>query len=432
MNQISRLIVLVSLLSAFASSALAAYEPLDTIVATAANDVITKSDLDQKVAIVKQNLAQQNRPMPDDKEIRKQVLDKLIIESLQMQLAEQAGLEVSDQQLAIAMNRIAKRQNMTEQQLREKVESDGMSYDEMREQIRQDITLQQLQQSRLRHKIQISEEEVENFLNSAEGKKLTASDYKISYLVLELPESASKADVQKALKTMTDVRKGIATGKYNFDNLEKGQTIAGYTIHGQSLDWMTKEQLPTLFAKVIPHLSKGSVSKPLRSGAGWHMIKLDDVSGGSSKIVHQVSSRHILIKPSEVRTDEQAQKLAQDIYDRIKKGEDFSLLAKEYSEDPGSSLQGGQLGWSDPTEYTPAFTKVLKNLKKDEISKPFKTEFGWHIVQKLDERDHDMTLENQKNQAYQALYQRKFAEELETWLVTLREESFVEIKKFDD
>ena len=427
MKPISRSLLL-SCLFSVAHTCLAGFQPIDSVVATAANDVITLSDLENRISSVKANIAAQNRPMPDDQDIRKQVLDKLIIESLQMQLAEQSGLQVTDEKLALAMTNIAKRQRLTEEQFRAKVESDGMSYDEMREQIRRDITLQQLQQSRLRHKIQVSEEEVNNFLNSAEGKKLTASSYKISYLALSLAENASNEQAKNSLAIMSALRKDLLSGKARFEDFTRGSDINGFHIEGKSLDWMEKNQLPSLFAKTISTLSRGNISKPLRSGAGWHMIILDDITGGSAEIVHQVFSRHILIKPSEVRTDEQARQLANNLHERINKGEDFSLLAKEYSEDPGSSLQGGELGWSNPSSYVPEFAKQLTSLKKDEMSMPFKTEFGWHIVQKLDERDHDMTLENQKEQSYQAIYERKFAEELESWLVTLREESFVDIK----
>lgn len=432
MNPIFKKPAICTLFLLLAIPAFAAYQPIDTVIATAGNDVITQSDLDRKVTIVKQNFAAQNRPVPSEQEIRKQVLDKLIIESLQLQLAEQSGLRVSDEQLNMAIGRIADRQKITEAQLREKLEQEGMSYTDMREQIRRDITLQQLQQSRLRHKIQITEQEVENFLASAEGKKLTASSYKVSYLVLELPETADNKEAERARQTMVDIRKDLNAGRLDFNAVQNGQLINGYKVSGARLEWMDKDNLPTLFAQAASHLQKGGISKPLRSGAGWHLVQLDDIAGGSAEIVHQMLARHILIKPSEVRSEEQTRLLARSLHERLLKGDDFTLLAKEYSEDKGSALQGGSLGWSKPSQYVPEFAKTLEQLRKNEISQPIQTEFGWHIVQKLDERDHDMTLENQKNQAYQAIYERKFTEELEAWLVTLREESFVEIKKVQD
>jgi peptidyl-prolyl cis-trans isomerase SurA len=409
----------------------AVYQPIDTIIATVSNDVITQSDLDKKVAVVKENFLAQGQPLPAEKEIIKQVLDRLIIESLQLQMAEQSGLQITDERLAQTMKKVAERKNMTEEQFRTALEKEGIPYEDMREQIRKDLTLQQLQQSRLRQKIQINEQEVNNYLESAEGQKLTDIKYLMSHIVLEVPEGASNSDAEKTRETLADIRQNILQGKYTFNEIQAGKDINGYTLKGNQLDWMPRDALPSLFANTLKSLKKGDISTPVRSGAGWHLILLSDVSGSSSEIVHQISSRHILIKPSEVRDNEQTRKLANDLFIRIKNGEDFTLLAKEYSEDPGSALQGGNLGWSAPSQFVKDFAATLKKLQKDEISQPFQTEFGWHILQKLDERDHDMTLENQKNQAYQAIYERKFADELEAWLITIREEAFIEIKNQD-
>lgn len=429
MNLISKLNIIGMLCIAISMPVSAAYQPIDTVIATVSNDVITQSDLDHKIAIVKKNFSDQQQTLPNDTEIRKQVLDRLIIESLQLQLAEQAGLQISDERLAQTITRIAERKNMNDEQFRAQLEKEGIAYEDMREQIRKDLILQQLQQSKLRHKIQITEQEVDNYLNSAEGKKMTSSRYQMSHILLEIPENASREDVEKAKTALTVIRNSILQGQYTFDDVMAGKTINGYTLQGTQLEWLDKDNLPSLFAQNVDKLQKGAISTPVRSGAGWHLIKLNDISGGSAEIIHQVSARHILIKPSEVRNEKQTQQMALDLYARLQKGEDFGLLAKEYSEDTGSALQGGNLGWSKTSQYVPEFANTLDRLKKDETSQPFKTQFGWHIVQKLDERDHDITLENQKNQAYQAIYEKKFAEELESWLITLREESFIEIRK---
>ncbi len=429
MKQISKYSFISLLCYCLSAPASAAYQVIDTVVATVSNDVITQSDIDKKIEIVKENFSVQGQPIPNEDVIYKQVLDRLIIESLQLQMAEQAGLQITDERLAQTMKKIAERKNMSEEQFRAALEKEGIGYEDMREQIRKDLTLQQLQQSRLRHKIQISEKEVDNFLQSAEGQKLTASKYLMSHILLEVPEGTTDNDIQKAKKAVTDIRNNIIKGQYAFNDILKGTTIEGYTITGNQLDWLEKSALPSLFAKTLTTLRKGDISPPVRSGAGWHLVMLNDISGGSSEIVHQISSRHILIKPSEVRDNEQVKKVIADLYQRIGKGEDFALLAKEYSEDPGSALQGGNLGWSVPSQFVETFSQTLQNLKTGEVSQPFETEFGWHILQKIDERDHDMTLENQKNQAYQAIYERKFADELEAWLITIREEAFIEIKK---
>lgn len=429
MNQIFKLTAIGSLLFSISCHTLAAYQTLDTIIATAGNDAITQNDLHEKIAIVKDNFKAQGQLPPSEDEIKKQVLDKLIIESLQLQLAEQSGLQISEERLAQTMTKIAERKNMSESELRARLEEEGIPYEKMREQIRKDLTLQQLQQSKLRHKIQISEQEVDNYLDSAEGKKITASRYKMSHILIALPENTSPEKAMAAKKALSTIRQNILNNQYSFSSAINANNLEGYSLEGGSLDWLNKDGLPSLFSKALKTLKKGGISNPIRSNAGWHLVMLDDVDGGLSEIVHQVSSRHILIKLSEVRNNEQAKKLADDLYQKLQKGEDFTLVAKEYSEDPGSMLQGGNLGWTKPSQFVPAFAQTLEKLKVNEMSPPFKTEFGWHILEKLDERDHDMTLENQKNQAYQAIYERKFTEELETWLITLREESFVEIRQ---
>jgi len=410
-------------------STFAEFKSIDSIIAIVSNDVITQSDLDKKITTVKSNFASQKQALPPEAEIKKQVLDKLIIDSLQMQMANQAGLRISDERLNDTIKRIADKKGLSEKALQKQIEKEGIDFTEFREQIRSDMTLQQLQQSRLRNRIQISEQEVENYLDSAEGKKINTSRYKMSHILLPIADNASDADIKKAKQIMRTLRLDILAGKLDYAKLMQGATINGYQVEGNSLDWLEKDDLPTLFAKSIKHLKKNDISNPKTSGAGIHLIKMDDMDNGNAEIVHQVSSRHILIKPSEVRSDAQAKQLSEELYQRIQKGEDFTLIAKEYSEDPGSSLQGGNLGWTQSTQFVPPFAKRLDSLKKNEMSAPFKTEFGWHILQKLDERDQDMSLENQKNKAYQAIYERKFGEELEAWLITLREEAFIEIKQ---
>lgn len=414
---------------ALSLSAKADFQPIDSVIAIVSNDVITQSDLDKKIAIVKDNFTSQGQALPPEAEIKKQVLDKLIIDSLQMQMAKQAGLHITDERLNDTIQRIAEKKGLNEKALQAQIEKDGVNFDEFREQIRTDMTLQQLQQSRLRNRIQISDQEIDNYLQSAEGKKISTSRYKMSHILLPLSENASDEESQKAEGIMASLRADIIAGKANFNELMQGKSVGNYVIQGNSLDWMDKDDLPTLFAKTVKTLKKGDISNPKRSGAGIHLIKLDDVDNGSAEIVHQISSRHILIKLSEVRSDAQAKQLSNALYQRLLKGEDFTLLAKEYSEDPGSALQGGNLGWTKASQFVAPFAAQLNQLKKGETSVPFKTEFGWHILQKLDERDQDMSIENQRNKAYQAIYEHKFTEELESWLITLREEAFIEIKK---
>lgn len=429
MKQISKKLFFLAFILGATLPVVAAYQPLDTIIVIVDDDVISQSDLDKEIVIVKKNLQSQKlSQLPSEKEIRKHVLDSLIIKSLQLQMASKSGVTISDEQLTKAITSIANRNGFENiQGFRQKLENEGITYTDMRTKIRHDLTIQRVQQGHLRNKIQVSEQELENFLASSEGKKITATRYKVSHIVLPIDSGSTDAEIQKAKNSLSKIRSEVLNGKYDFDTLVTGKTLAGYALKGANLGWSEIDDLPSLFAKLAEKMEKGAISQPTRSGAGWHLIKLHNVTGGSS-ITHQTSVRHILIKPSEVRTDEQVKNLADSLYTRIQEGEDFTLLAKEYSEDPGSALQGGDLGWSNPGQFVPAFEETMAKLKDQEVSKPFKSRYGWHIMQKMGERDHDMTAENWKNQAYQAIYERKFDDELESWLQKIRDEAFVEFK----
>jgi peptidyl-prolyl cis-trans isomerase SurA len=408
------------------SSKLYAFEPLDKVLAIVDDDVVTQSDFDERMQQVNVNLANQaNRP-PED-EIRKQVLDRLILENLQIQLAERAGVVISNERLTDTMNGIAQRNGLTLEQFKIEIETQGSSYEAMREQIRRDMMIQNVQQGHLRGKIQISDEEIDNYLSSADGQAITEQKYNISHILLPLANSSS-AEEEKAKADLQALATQLKQQPALFKTYVAGKAYQQYAISGSDFGWQGKDELPSLFAKYVDQLNKGQISEPIRSGAGWHLLKMNNKVGGS-QIEHQILARHILLKPSEVRSNEQAKALADELYQRLEKGEDFSLLAKEYSDDTGSALQGGELGWSGPGKFVPEFDAALAKLKKDEVSQPFETQFGWHICQKMDERDHDITQEQWKNQAYQALYERKFSEELDNWLATIKNEAFIEIKQ---
>lgn len=405
----------------------AAIEPLDNIVAIVDDDVITQSDVDTKLMQVKLNMTRQGREMPPQEEINKQVMERLILESLQLQLARRAGVHISEDQLTDAVANIAKRNNVSLQVFRQRLAEDGVSYAQMREQIRRDMTIQQVQQGNLRSRIQISDQDIANFLASAEGQAMTTTRYEVSHLVLPLAEGANALDIDMARKAMVTLGSEINANIASFDSYINGKKYQGAMISGADLGWRTKEDLPSLFTDIVPTLKAGEISAPIRSGAGWHLVKVKDISG-KAQVVHQTHARHILVKLSEVRNQRQAQRLINSLYERIQSGEDFALLAKEYSEDPGSALQGGDLGWSMPGQFVPEFEKTLALLEIDAVSQPFESQFGWHIMQKLAERDHDMTQDSQKNKAYQMLFERRFTEELDSWLLKIRDEAFIELK----
>lgn len=415
------------LLTAFSSTVLADYQTLDKVVAIVDNDVITQNDVNNKIAQVKINIAKQKRPLPPEDEMQKQVMDRLIIESLQMQLAQRAGVHISEEQLNSAIEDMAQRNKVSLHDFRQRIISSGLEYETYREQVRQDMALQQVQQGHLRSRIQVTEQDVNNFLQSAEGVTMTTTRYQTSHILLPVTEGSSKAEIAAAKKTLLALRTEIISGLKHFDSFLQSQNYQTYTLSGADLGLRSKDDLPSLFAETVLKLKSGDISPPIRSGAGWHLLKVQNISG-TAQVVHQTKARHILVKLSEVRNEKQAIRLINSLQERLQKGEDFSLLAKEYSEDPGSSLQGGDLGWSMPGQFVPAFEKTLATLNIDETSKPFKSQYGWHIMEKLAERDHDMTQESQKNKAYQILYERSFREELDSWLLKIRDQAFIEIK----
>lgn len=424
------LALLLAGLAVTATSAHAELKPLDRVIAIVENDVILQSELDMRLAEVQQKAAASQRGgLPPASELRKQLLDHLILESIQLQMGERAGVRISDAQLNEAVSNIAAKNGITDlEQFKAALESQGMSYEEMREQVRREMTIQRVQQGNLNSRIQVTEQEVENFLQSPEGVAMTAGQYRLAHLLYPLDSDASNADATRAEQLMTTLGAAINQGKVRFENVLSDKLFEGTTIEGGDLGWRKQEELPAAFAQVAPTLGRGQMSAPFRSGAGIHLLKIIDRKGGGGQIVAQTHARHILIKPSAIRSDEQARDFVAELRGRVLKGEDFSTLAKQYSDDIGSAMQGGDLDWASPGQFVPVFETTMNALPINGISEPFKSQFGWHVLQVLERRNQDMSQIRWQNQAQQVLYQRKFDDELQAWLQKIRDESFVELK----
>ena len=405
----------------------AAAQTLDAIKIVVNKDVITEAQFEARLQETKANL-QTRGQLPSEAEIEEQVSNQLILESLQMQMAERGGLRISNQELTTAISDIAQRNGLSLEGLKNELEADGKDYQAFRERIRKDMIIQNVQQGSLRGKVNVSEQQVDNYLASSEGQRLTEESYDLSFLTLALASNSDAATIAAAKKTMQALKQQLEQSPPQFARYAQGASFQGSQIEGANLGKRSLDELPSLFVDLALQLENGDISDPVQSGAGWHLLKMNRKIGGQ-QLEYQVLSRHILITPSAVRNDAQAQKLTQQLADRIKQGEDFSLLAKEYSEDPGSALQGGELGWSSPSRYAAEFANTLAGLNIGQVSAPFKTEFGWHIVEKLDQRQHDITRERQRNQARQILGQRQFKDELDNWLSEMKGEAFIEIKR---
>lgn len=414
---------------AAAGTSQAEFKAIDRVVAIVENDVILQSELDTRFAEVKQKVAGQRGVVPPDAELRKQLLDHLILESIQLQMGERAGVRISDSQLNDAIANIAAKNNISDlNQFKAALEAQGLSYEAMREQVRREMTLQRVQQGNLNSRVAVTDQEVENYLNSPEGRALTIGQFRLAHLLYPLDSGASDADVTRAEQVMAALGGAISAGKASFEAVLQQKRFDDATIEGGDLGWRKQEDLPEAFAQVAPALGRGQVSAPFRSGAGIHLLKVVDRKGGSGQIVRQTHARHILIKPSAIRSDAQARAFVADLRARVLKGEDFATLAKQYSDDIGSAMQGGDLDWATPGQFVPEFETAMNALPVNGISEPFRSPFGWHVLQVLERRDQDMSQLRWHNQAQQILYQRKFDDELQAWLQKIRDESFVELK----
>ena len=403
----------------------AATEVIDQVVAIVDDDIIMASELRERVAGITENLESRGVELPPEDTLIRETLDRLILESIQLQKGEHAGVRISDAQLTAAVQRIAAQNRMTLDQFRMALEQQGQSYAAMREQVHREMIIQRVQGGNVNQRIEISEQEVDNFLANEEGQKLTQPEYHIVHALLAVSPDASDAEVAAAQAYVDKVVKRIRDGE-SFSKAASSST-GQYTFSGGDLGWRKLDDLPSLFSDVAPGLPAGETADPIRSDSGFHLVYMAEKRGGA-QMVAQTEVRHILIKSSEIMTDEQARQLTVDLKNRAENGEDFGDLAREYSEDIGSAQEGGELGWTSPGQMVPEFEKAMNDLAIDQISVPVHTQFGWHILQVEGRRENDMTNEASRAKAMDYLHNRKYQEELDVWLRQIRDEAFVDIK----
>jgi len=400
-------------------------QPLDQVIAIVDDDVILASELQGAVQRAEINARASNRQLPPAPELRRKLFDQLVLESLQLQMANRAGVRISDAELNDALERIAEQNNMTLEQFSRALTQDGLTYPEAREQLRKEMLLQRVQQGNVSERVQITDQEIDNFLNSAEGKSLTSPQYHVFHALIPLPDAADQATVEKARHLADQLAARLRAGE------PFAQVVASAGLspeQGGDLGWRSKDALPGLLADVVPKLNAGQVAEPLRSPAGFHLVKLAEARG-KGEVIQQTRARHILLKPSAIRSVEQTKQLAADLRQRALHGTDFGELARQYSEDIGSAMEGGELGWTSPGQLVAAFQKAMDSTSKGAISEPFESRYGWHIVQVEDRRQQDVTDEIRRNMARNYLHQRKYEEELDAWLQKIRDEAYVDIKK---
>lgn len=398
---------------------------LDRVIAIVDEDVILASELRDAVQRAENNAKASGRKLPPEDELRRKVFDQLVLESLQLQLAHRAGVRISDAELNDAMERIASQNHMSLEEFSKALTKDGLTYAQAREQLRREMLIQRVQQGSVSERVQITDQEIENFLNSAEGRALTSPQYHVLHALITVPGDADADTVEKANQFAAQLVDRLRAGE---DFKKVIATKGPEPLQGTDIGWRSADDLPSLLAGVVPKMKVGEVADPIRSEGGIHLVKLAEVRG-KGEVIQQTRARHILLKPSAIRNDEQTRQLAANLRQRALSGTDFGELARQYSEDIGSAMEGGELGWTSPGQLVPAFQKAMDETPVGAISEPFKSRYGWHIVQVEERRKQDVTDELRHNMARNYLHQRKYQEELDAWLQKIRDEAYVDIKK---
>ncbi|MBH0058994.1 peptidylprolyl isomerase SurA [Pseudoalteromonas sp. SWXJZ94C] len=408
-------------------SAFAAPVEIDKVIGVVNEGVILKSEVDTIINRVKKQAEEQSQQLPKDETLRVQAIERLVSQTLMMQMAERMGLEISDSQLDQTLANMAKEQGGTIADLRRTIEGAGESFQAYREEIRKEITTQQVTRANVDRRIYISEQEVDNLLKIMETQGQNSEEYDIGHILIDIPNDATPDEINDA-KTRADKVIELLQDGQEFKRIAISSSSGSKALEGGQLGWMGINEMPSLFAEAVKGKKSGAIVGPLRSGAGFHIIKVQEIRGRQVVETTEVRSRHILIKPSIILSEEKARSMLASFAKRLRDGTaDFGELAKEYSEDPGSALKGGEYDWTDPTTYVPAFKDTLLSLKQDEISEPFRTQFGWHIVQLLGKRVADKTEQAKRNRAHGMLFNRKFKEESFNWQQEMREQAHVDI-----
>ncbi|MGQ6949370.1 peptidylprolyl isomerase SurA [Vibrio cholerae] len=416
---------LISVLSALTLfNAHAEPKQLDSVAVIVNSGVILQSDVDSALKTIKANAKQNKQPLPQETVLREQVLEKLIIDTLQQQEADRIGVKIDDNRLNEAIKEIAKNNQQTQEQLIASVAQEGLTYPEFREQVRKEMAASDARNALVRRRINILPAEVDTLAELLAQETDATVQYKISHIQLRVDDGQDKNAAETlANKLVNDLKNGA-----DFAQMAYAYSKGPKALQGGDWGWMRKEEMPTIFADQIKMQNKGSIIGPFRSGVGFHILKIDDVKGLETVAVTEVNARHILIKPTIILSDEGAQKQLNEFVQRIKNGEvTFAELAQQYSQDPGSAAQKGELGYQTPDLYVPEFKHQIETLPVGQISEPFKTVHGWHIVEVLDRREVDRTDSALKNKAYRILFNRKFNEEASAWLQELRASAFVEV-----
>lgn len=401
---------------------------LDQVVAIVDEDVILQTELEARISTITSRLSAQGTALPPRQILEERVLDQLITESIQMQMADRAGMRISDNELNETMANIAERNGMSLAQFENQLAAEGVSYNQAREQIRREMLTSRVQQRQVGNRVRVTDREVENYLESLEARGGNNAQYRLAYIFVSVDDPSDEAEVDAAREKAQRLRNEIASGR-DFREVAVAESDASNALEGGDMGWRAEGQLPSLVAPVVPELPVGQPSEVLENNSGFHLVMVMDKRGGEQQqLIRQHRVRHILVRPSEATTDSQAETMIRDLYQQLQNGASFSALAKEYSDDPVSGSDGGNLGWVSPGQMVPAFEQAMLNADIGEFEGPFRSQFGWHILQVQERRQKDISGDVRDAEARQAIYRRKFETELQNWLQEIRDEAFIEFK----
>lgn len=410
------------------SVAQAERQPLDRVVAIVDDSVILQSELDNRIDTIAGRLQAQGTGLPPRDILEERVLDQLITESIQLQMAERGGMRISDNELNETMTGIARRNNMTMAQFEQQLAAEGVSYREAREQIRNEMLASRVQQRQVGNRVRVTDREVQNYLQALSSREPNNEEYQLAYIYVEVDNPNDESAVAAAREKAERLRSEIVGGR-DFREVAVAESDAANALEGGDMGWRRRSQLPSLLESVVPELETGVPSQVMGNNNGFHLVMVRDRRGGEGdQVIEQSRVRHILIRTSETVAEAQAESAIRDLYRQIRDGADFAVLAREHSDDPVSGSDGGNLGWVSPGQMVPEFEQAMMDANVGELKGPFRSQFGWHILEVQERRQKDISGEVRESEARQSIYRRKFDTELQNWLREIRDEAFVEFK----
>ena len=419
--------ILIGCICLSASVNLAAQTVLDKVSVIVDKGVILESEIRELVKTVKDNATKNNQALPSDRALRTQAIERLILDNLQMQVADRMGIRVSDPQLEQTIANIAQNQNSSLDQLRASITQAGLDYENYRESVRKELITGEVRRANVRRRIYITPQEISTLVSLIEEQGNEQAEYRLGHILIGFPPEPTDDDITAARNRADKVLNLLNSGS-DFAKIAIASSSGPKALDGGDMGWLNINSMPTLFAEVIQGKETDNLIGPIRSGAGFHILKIMETRGVEVAKLEEINARHILIKPSIILSEQKAQSMLLEFKAQILEGTaEFADLAKKHSEDPGSAIKGGDLGWADPNMYVPAFKDALMQLAKDEISEPVRSVHGWHLMQLLDRRVDDITDRKKQDKAYQLIYNRKFAEETDAWIREMREEAFLEV-----